>query len=281
MNNRINYTNQLGFTLVSEVLDQTKMDSNEDTRIATISLKIPIWFEDTTLWLKQVESAFEITRPKITSEKTKYYHILNNLPPHILKIVSDKLDAETPTPYTTLVTAIKERTRSSSASSYNRLVNITLDNRRPYELLAELRRNSENLNGFSYEMLREAFIKAMPDYVRRVLIPMLKTTSLDTLAEIADHLISAERDSKMSSGIHSIEQDKPSEGKPALEQQIAELQEQIASLSYNGGTSYQQKLCFYHRKFGYRAFRCVQPCQWRSSRRPTMRGNYRRQFQGN
>ena len=42
---------------------------SEETRtedIAAVTVKLPPWFDYTELWIKQVEAAFEISRPRIT-----------------------------------------------------------------------------------------------------------------------------------------------------------------------------------------------------------------------
>ena len=109
-----------------------------EIRINQISLKIPAWFDDPNLWLKQVEAAFEITLPKITLQKTKYYHLLC-LPPHAVTIVEDKLNPDIPELYSILVSAIRSRLTATRPTADDSLMKITLDNCRLFQVLKERR----------------------------------------------------------------------------------------------------------------------------------------------
>ena len=55
---------------------------NETTdSINNISVKIPPFFSNIDVWIKLVKASFEIARPKVTRESTKYQHLIFNLQP--------------------------------------------------------------------------------------------------------------------------------------------------------------------------------------------------------
>ena len=239
-----------------------------DTNISAVAVKLPPWFEDTELWLKQIEAAFEICRPRITLQKTKYYHLLSALPAQILKLVADKLDPEVELPYDQLVNAIRVRYRPSTSYNFEVIRNAKLDGRRPYELLSELKENFRHLDSTSENMLRESFIRAMPDTIKNVLIAAAKYTSMDGLVEIADNMLSKHNDRSMNY-VNTPEEPRESvDAINAIQQQIQDLKIEVMNISRDS-THRQVKrrvLCYYHRKFGTRAYKCNQPCNWKENR---------------
>ena len=247
-----------------------------EPRINQISIKIPTWFDDTNLWLKQVDAAFKISRPKITLQKTKYYHLLNSLPPHVIKIVADKLNPDTSEPYTTLTDTIHTRLAPTRTTAYDNLMRIKLDNRILFEVLTEMRLLSERLNDLPAETMKEAFLKAMPERIRPVLVPLLPSNSLDVLAEVADSLLSTQSESTISHISNTSEYTTTSEQQKfddTIQDQLNSIQQQLDHLKLR--EPYQSPLYYYHRRYGVRAFRCQSPCNWKHHPQAT---RFRRNF---
>lgn len=262
------------------------MVSRGESDISAVAVKLPPWFEDTELWLKQVEAAFEINRPKITLQKTRYYHLLSVLPGQILKLVADKLNPEVDRPYDELVDAIRARFRPSPSSNFEVIRNVKLDGRRPYELLADLKANFRHLDSDSGSMLREAFIRAMPESIKNVLIAAAKYTPIEGLVEIADNMLTQHRgvpvntiDLPSSSAV--AQESRSSNATESIQQQIDDLRMEVMQIAAGPNSKYAKRrtLCFFHQKFGTRAYKCVQPCDWKPNpSRRFKRGNW---FQGN
>ena len=88
-------------------MDPPQMVSEVDSQpINQMTLKLPAYFDNVELWLSQVESVFNGSRPKITTEKTKYYLLISQLPGHILSLLADKIKPEEAKPYSIITDAI-------------------------------------------------------------------------------------------------------------------------------------------------------------------------------
>ena len=231
--------------------DTAQMVSEETTAVASISLKIPPWFDDTDIWLQQLEAAFEVSRPRITSERTKYFHLVSNLPGHILKSIRDKMNPSSTSPYTELAETLRRRFSSSKSRIYDSIRNIKNENRNPFDLLCELRSRFKRLNTHSEDIVREAFINAMPDNIRSLIASLDRYVSLEELAERADNLIASnDTANKVMQVSSSVEKERID----LIMDKIDSLTEQVNKITFRASDG-KQKYCFYHATFGKKARR--------------------------
>lgn len=160
--------------------------------ISRVSIKIPTFFKtNIAIWLKTVDGAFAISG--IVNERTKYYHIISNLPPEILQSVEDKLDDTTLTPYTTLKTALLSRNAPTVDVNVEDLLSRhQLGDNLPSAFLRELqstmRKINPDANVENDPILKWAFGRGLPTNVREIMSAQDPTANLQTLAAVADRV---------------------------------------------------------------------------------------------
>ena len=287
--------NSSNLTLVSDTVTEP---------INQVNMKIPAYFDNTELWIRQVEAVFKSSRPKVVSEKAKYYLLISQLPGHVLSIVSDKMQPEGDNPYTVLVAAMLERLSAPEPDIIKALKTTKLGDRRPYTLLTEIRNYCKRLNVTSEEFQRALFLDALPENVRSILEPMKNSLDCDQISQTADRLIASQKQNLISTvesttptGLsfpitndttHKSHHVTISELRQEMKDEIAGLTEQVKAMSLQryrptNNTKSRGSLCYYHKKFGRNAFKCEQPCTWenRNSNRRNVRSYQRNTYSEN
>ncbi|KAH9367382.1 hypothetical protein HPB48_010177 [Haemaphysalis longicornis] len=108
--------------------------------VAVIQLRLPTFVrKNPHVWFAQVEAVFDLHR--VTSETTRYRHLLCNLPPEVADEVADIIGAPlNDAPYQRLKQSILDRTTvSESARLRQLLTHEELGDRRPSQLLNTMR----------------------------------------------------------------------------------------------------------------------------------------------
>ena len=266
------------------------VDSYRDT-------KIPKFFrEDPQCWFFQVEASFADAR--IVTEATKAHSIIANLDTDLIPHIRDIITA-VPRPIDQY-TQIKNRLISAfSKSSETRLRQLlrgeVFAEAKPSLLLNRLR--SLNDGVCSDQVLKAIFLDQLPSSIRAVLV-MSDRDDLQFLADMADKVAEASRpldfqSSSISSGAQAFQPVVAAVAGPAvssdLSQRVDRLSQQLNRLMKefrgppprkvrdrsrsasnfrnrrNRSRSRDSSLCFYHKRFGTKAVKCVQPCSWGAS----------------
>lgn len=214
-------------------------DANEEVStlpiIAAATVKLPtFWPESPKVWFAQAESQFAIKG--ISSDETKYHHVVASLDQAMAKRVVDLLTS--PPTVGTRYSVLKERLLSTfTLSSYQRaqrLIRVSpLGDRKPSELM-------DDMLGFLGEhpgcfLFKTLFMDQLPEDIRTHLIPHLDDFSPRELALAADKYMSTRPPS-----INVVSKVK---NKSGLEER-------------------SDKFCRFHKRWGSRAFRCEAPCSF-------------------
>ncbi|XP_055837729.1 uncharacterized protein LOC129906113 [Episyrphus balteatus] len=248
------------------------VDKVQEEVIGRVSIKVPpFWKRSPDLWLLQLEAQFHTSA--ITSDVTKYFNLFGNLEADVLTEVRDVV---TSPPATEKYNGLKTRLLAAFQESEQKrlqtlLSGITLDGRRPTQLLSKMRELASST--ISEDILRTLWMKQLPNTTQSIL-SCSANQELKTLAEIADKI----------SDVYS-NSDVASVSKPSSISEISELKNQIASLQKdieqlkvsrsrsssrsknfirNKSKSRNQKMCYYHRRFGKQARKCQEPCQFQT-----------------
>lgn len=149
----------------------------------------PFWTPNPTVWFIQVECQFALGR--ITSQLTKFQHVVSALPQEIAAQLLDVLAAPpAANPYDALKAAVLQRTTASERKRFQELLSAEdLGDRRPTELL----RHMQNLLGeravtFDSTLLKQLFLQRLPPTVQMILASA-SALSLQELAVLADKVM--------------------------------------------------------------------------------------------
>ena len=245
---------------------------------SAVAVKLPqFWKEDPKTWFCYVESTFSLRN--ITVSRTKYEHVLHSLPYEVVCDVKDIIAAPGNEPYELLKKTLVSRTSISERDRLRQLLsNEDLGDRKPTQLL----RHMQTLLGpkqaeFDQELLRELFTQRLPTDVQQVLAATPPDTNITALAEIADRVLEVNKSSVCAV---KSERSNPQEDLinmvSDLTKQIAELSADVQKLKSQRGRSTSRKrsdssrkrtngLCYYHRKYGSKAYKCQSPCSFQGN----------------
>ncbi|EFN84942.1 hypothetical protein EAI_10258 [Harpegnathos saltator] len=158
---------------------QGRLDEAWINTTQRVKLPQPLWREMPTHWFNVVEATFALNR--ISSDETKYRHIISNLDPTIIPFVTDLI---TDPPNQNKYVAIKKRIigafgESKEAKLRKLLRGQELGDDKPSHLLQRLR----NLAGSegSDSVIRTLFLEQLPESARGILA-ISPEDDLDTLA---------------------------------------------------------------------------------------------------
>ena len=242
--------------------------------VSAVNLKLPpFWPSNPQVWFAQVEAQFK-TR-SITSQRTKYDHVVASLSPEVATDVRDLiLKPPDANPYDELKMVMIKRTTESEQRRLQQLFSSEeLGDRKPSQLLRRL----QQLLGdkvIDASFLRELFLQRLPPNVRMVLASTPETTTIDDIATLADHIMDVSAPS-----ISTVAATQLSTDVDHLRAEIASLRELVSSLSPQIKRRKPQSprhrcspspapprtsddLCWYHARFGQAAKKCRSPCSW-------------------
>ena len=268
-------------------------DSSNVSNVNAISVPFaPFRESNTRAWFAQLEATFALRN--VTTELTKYYHVVAVLPPHVLDEVQDVMDSSDPKPYDRIKDAVNRRFGLSEKQRLAKLLaDTTLGDRKPSQLL----RHMQNLVGKSHEdsnLLREMWLSRLPPDMQAVLC-VSKEQLLSDLAETADKIwetyspkvqqvTNAGTESLINSLAVTVESlAQQVQALTLAQQQRSPIRQRPRSRSRsssarNGKISLKPSLkapissssiCWYHQQFQCKARYCVPPC----SMSPPEQGN--------
>lgn len=237
--------------------------------VAVVLKLAPFWSADPALWFAQTEAQFA-TR-NITTELTKFRHIVATLAPEVATEVRDLLLQPPAQTYTALKEALIKRVGVSEDVRLTQLLqDEPLGDRRPSQLLRRMR---QLLGAATMDdtILRRIFIQRLPPACRAILAGRSDVTDLNQLADIADDVIDATIHTTAAAAIPPV----PVAVLSAMQNDINALRRNLQSRG-QGATSPSQQhqrrpglrdldtngLCWYHSTFGATARKCRDGCSY-------------------
>lgn len=263
--------------------------------VNAVSLKLPpFWPNLPVHWFHQVESQFN-TRG-INTERTKYDYLISSLTQEVITSVFDVMQGivttQDATPYTTLKNALINRFTKSDASKIEILLSdADIGDRKPSEFFHALK----NLVGNS-EMVTEKFVinrwmKRLPTSVQASLKTVPSNMSIADIINIADNVYEVFQGQSFSVNLvtqpanassNNMLQDLAAQNS-RLENEIFEIRQMLSNMNMNNASSQRDsrsrnfndnrtrsrsrtpgnnRLCWYHEKYGNRANKCIKPCSF-------------------
>lgn len=271
-------------------VEQTNSQPIQNQQIARVSAKLPpLWKNNIQIWFIQVEVNFELAG--IVNDATKYNHVVAAIDPNTLSAVSDILISPPKTnKYETLKKRLVKEFSQSETHKIRQLVSeLQLGDDKPSYLF----RKMKELAGTAFtdnNFLKTLWLQRLPAEVQAIL--SVSTETVDNLVNLADKILEVRSDTTgnaVAATSQTIEGRNPhAEEVSALRCEIAELTKQVQRLARPQERGYRERpfhrspnrnyrrnshsrerrdyggMCYYHFKFGDRAFGCKQPCNYRS-----------------
>lgn len=209
------------------------------------TVKLPdFWTHDPEPWFQHVEAQFHLRG--ITTDDTKYFHVVAALDSATTRRLMGLLrDPPNTGKYAALKTQLLQIYQLSDIERADRLLSLNgLGDSKPSELM-------ENMlallgSGDVSFLFTHLFLRQLPPQVRTGLAtsPLIRTKDYRGLAEEADRLLLASRQF----AVNAVLPMKPDDVDSVEVAAVTERRRKESSL------------CFFHRRFGLKARRCVQPC---------------------
>jgi hypothetical protein len=255
----------------------TFVSEPQDVKVNAISVAFPP-FRDSNprLWFKNLESVFALRN--ITTEITKFHHLLSTLPPHIQDEVEDVIDRDDDDqPYTSLKDAVLRRTGLSDKQRITQLLSGTeLGDQKPSQLLRHMQRLAGNTK-LDDNLLRQLFMQRLPKDMQ-VVLSAIEISSVSKQADAADKIWDT-----YGSRVNQITSDKD-DRIDRLTATVQELAQQVASMTINQthdrsrlirpkarqrslsrrtpSRPRDSSICWYHFEHGNDARKCRKPCSF-------------------
>ncbi|XP_064462473.1 uncharacterized protein LOC135373145 [Ornithodoros turicata] len=256
----------------------------------------PYWNRNPATWFAQAEAQFHLS--EVTSQLTKFYHVVSALSPAAADEVYDVITTTPPdNPYDSLKSALRTRTTTSARSRQQQLLSAEeLGDTRPTQLLRRMKQllsNSTPTAGGDF--LRELFLQRLPRNVQMILATA-STLAIDELAALADAVMEVATPTPVDvNAVHTpqaahidrlavLERSPRPVSVDDLAQQVSSLTQLVATLATRSrspspvrsrsrpssrsarrprsGSAQSDGLCWYRRWFGADAHHCLLPCTW-------------------
>ncbi|XP_064469983.1 uncharacterized protein LOC135384726 [Ornithodoros turicata] len=264
--------------------------------LAGVAVKLPPYFDrNPAVWFLQAEAQFDLA--SVTTQQTKFYHVISALTPAAAEEVYDVLATSSPTPpYDQLKKALLQRITVSDRSCIQQLLSAEeLGDRRPTQLLRRMRQLLGSQPTVTDDtFFRELFLQRLLQNVQMVLATA-SDISLDKLATLADAVVEVANPAVSAVIPATSAQPSPSPSPPTQpppSSEVADLCREVKNLAALVAASYvspqarpfsrrrtsrsprrfrhrsptprdsspAHTVCWYHRKFVADARHCFLPC---------------------
>lgn len=243
----------------------------QDREVSRVSVKpVPFLKDEPDLYFIQLEAQFR--NAKITVDQTKYDHAISQFDPKHLQMVTDLLRAPPDTDkYDTFKQRILKEFSDSQQSKLNRLIQeIRLGDDKPSQLLKRMKDLAGN--SITDDALKSLWLQRLPESIRAVI--SIGDGDSTQWAKQADKMMEV-------TNLPSI-----SAVSNPLQDEIAALRKEIAELKTHRGRSMSRSdgdkerprarskskqkypFCFYHLRFGSKARKCNEPCEFTKKSQP-------------
>ncbi len=225
--------------------------------VNSVAAKIPrFWSGSPEVWFKQAEYIFEVNKPPIVQQKTKFNYVLATLDSTVSdKIQSIILNPSETVPYDELKEALIAAFGKTQAQKDQELLELNgLGDRKPSELYQYML----NMNAEPKSLFKALFLAQLPLEARRILA-LSKTTELKDLAVEADRIVEVSRltgDPSVSATgwKDKNRKDSPKRGKTPGEHSPNTRSRRPAA----------PRFCRFHEQYGEAAWKCERSCKFRA-----------------
>lgn len=251
---------------------QKRLGQNElEQKVCRVAVKLPtFWVDKPAIWFAQVEAQFQIAN--ISGDSTKYNYVVGHLDQKMAGEVEDIItNPPVEGKYDKLKEALIQRLSVSQEKRVRQLLSDEeLGDRKPSQFLRHLR----SLAGAVLSddnIIRQLWLRRLPQQAQAILAAQADL-GLDKVAELADKITEL----APTPAICSTATAHSTLSLATLAKQLEEVSNQVAALSRHqrrpsrdrsvssDRSSNSSKRCWFHKKWGAKAARCISPCNWKS-----------------
>ena len=269
------------FTETPVVAENTDMSPIQITGMSYT--RPPSFTGDVVIWFHQLEAHFAANQ--IKSDLRQLNHLISIMPSTLTAEVRDLITAAPGTvTYTHMKTEILHRTSTSTQKKFHQLLhNEVLGDRTASQLLRCMRQLIDGTEA-DEALLKQLFFSRLPTNVQAILAPMKNTSSTAQLAESADGILEISHPPLAAPIIAAPiinQRHMPCECSMELTKFRVDVERSIAALSsrmdqlifqrpnFSARNKSRERSpsprsrstwCYFHERFGKRAYKCVQPC---------------------
>lgn len=280
-------------TQTLSIPDQTTniQPQNPITMNTTDSVRVPFpnfKSDDIESWFRRLEYWFEFS--KVQSEHARFTLIASQIDDSTVSNLEEILNPHDETPYTIVKAKIISIFQATTSSKINKLLSgCQLGDLKPSQLLAEMKRIGGNVGD---DILRNLWSKRLPLHLQPV-IAAATHSNLNELAVIADAVIDAVGSNinhissignntqiPVTTNTHTKEMEELRASINQLTETISKMQKDESNTRSRSRSRSQSRsrpktndkddngtfklrddrVCFYHRRFGNKAKLCTKPC---------------------
>ncbi|XP_035444422.2 uncharacterized protein LOC118272176 [Spodoptera frugiperda] len=256
--------------------NMTKSDLTGSKDIFRVGVRVPpFWPEKPAIWFAQIEGQFAISN--ITADTTKFFYVVSHLDPRYASEVEDIIvSPPADDKYGRLKTElIKRLSESREKKVHQLLTHEELGDRKPSQFLRHL----QHLAGPKVpdEFLRTIWSSRLPSNIQSI-IASQSSSPLEVLADLADKIHDVVPKGQVAAASSQVSD------VLTLTKQMTELVKQVEILTRkvndltrpgrsrsrsssrhrSQSRSDVHPTCWYHYKFGKKATKCNQPCNFDS-----------------
>lgn len=281
-------------------------ETSSTAAVISNTIRLPeFWERNPSAWFIQAEARFELSRITSQTRKYLLVvdalpaAVIDEISDLLHSFAHDLPES----PYDVIKAAILDRTAMSERTRLQQLLSIEqLGNQRPSQLLRRfLNLLGPRVSTTDSTFVRELFLQRLPTQVQMVLATA-STQNLSELATLADKVMEVANPLPVvaaaipASASHAVSPSLTKRSEPASPSfPVAELCDRLEKLlvattrrsasppsrrrrrspsyrrfpsieSQRNSESQQSDICWYHRRFGARARRCLLPCTWSENR---------------
>lgn len=259
--------------------------SLDDCQVKTTFKTHGFFKSNPNIWFQQLECHFIINN--ISNEKSKFLRLITALEPEILAEISDLIIDDNYS-YTELKTKIINRFSINTEKRIDLVLDsLVLADKKPSQFLREIRQHSNG--NFSELAIKRIFIKKLPLNLQILL--STNTNSLDEISILADNFmeLSQNNNHNINSLMSTSSPSTNSQNSMSTTKQdsnnfrsnnnyLNQKHYRSFNKNFNTNTKYQSQtnkssqqkakeqsqfnICFYHYKWGAKARKCIQPCNF-------------------
>lgn len=252
---------------LQQLLQNLAAQPQANREVSRIGIKPPVFCqEQPDLYFIQMESQFAVAG--ITVDQTKYHHVISSLEAKYLLYIGDIIrNPPAVGKYDAVKKALTDEFTDSDQKKVRKLIKeIELGDLKPSQLL---KRMKDLANGkIDDDVLKTLWIERLPETIRAVITIVDGDTA--QMARQADKMLEVQS----FSSVAAVQSANP------LQAEIEALRKEIASLKAGNSTKQSENqqnrsrgrskskvrfpFCRYHYRFGDKAKKCVEPCQYKN-----------------